>query len=198
MSSASSSSATAATSVNDVQSEFFRSQPKNWLFNKRKQKDDCAAAVCMQMTPTALINATVYTIPKSNQIYIDYSIFKSFAHPAIYCDIVDRIVQNFHDCSETYGSFDVHINLASLTVSGIERYREFIDTFITNCLQRNLEYSTKLNRMYLYNVPHILEAVSRMLSRMLDAEVMSKVVIYDKPESRDALEQLFNEKPHHH
>lgn len=184
--------AATSTSVNDIQTDFFKSQPKNWLFNKRKQKEDCAAAVCMQMTPAALINATVYTIPKSNQIYIDYSIFKSFAHPAVYNSVVDRILQNFHECCELYGSFNVHINLASLTVSGIERYRDFIDTFINNCLQRNLEYSDKLNRMYLYNVPNILEALSRMLSRMLDAEVMRKVVIFDKTQSRDAIEQLFN------
>ena len=183
----------AAYRLAELQREYYEQNRKN-LFFKKSQKQECSEMVCSRMNLEDLLNETFWVIPDTNKLFFDYTVFKNYANPGNFIAIIDKVLFYCSDCVEKYGSFEVHVNLAGFTVSAAERFKSIIDLFCRECLHRNQRYNATLDTMNLYNIPNMVDQLSRMLMPMIPIEVRPKMKLFRKPESAEALANLHNTK----
>lgn len=170
--------------VKDLQATYYSNNKKNTFF-KNKQKFDCASTVCSNIPIAVLMSNTVYIIPNTNNIFVDYTIFKLFANPDNFRSIVDHIIHNFSSCIESFPLMNLHINFESFTISSLERYLELIKLFCNECLSAHTKYSSKMDKMYIYNVPKTFDTIITMLKPFIAPSIYNKIVLCDSEQSRD-------------
>lgn len=177
------------TQVDSFKEQFFAHNKKK-LFFKNKQKMEIAQKISESFDINDLIKRTSFILPNTNKIYIDYTIFKLYANENNYEIILTHIIKLYMYCIETYNSFEVHVNLKSLTPSATEKYKKCIELF--NIMTSNCTISNYLTSWYVYNPPSMIDIIKHILIYVLDPIVMNKVVVYSKTESNDKMNQLFN------
>jgi hypothetical protein len=162
--------------IRDLQNQYYSSNKKNFFF-KNTQKLNCATAICDNIPIEDLISKTIYVIPDTNKVYLDYTIFKMFANPNNFNTIVEYIIKLFNDRINHYDDFQLHINLDSFTISALERYKVLIKQFCEKCLASNTRYSVKMDKVYIYNVPKSFDAIVTTLKPFIDPLVYGKLVL---------------------
>ena len=176
--------------IQRVQSDFYEQTPKN-VFFKTDQKFKCAQTVSSQINIDQLIHHTTWIIPGTNKVFFDYLVFKTYACPANFYFVVDKIVALCADCSNTWGSFEFHLNMDTFSISAVERYKSAIVLFSEECMRRNTGFVQTNSGMYLYNIPRVMDQVARMLKPIIDPGIYAKFVLLDKKDSLERLRQLF-------
>jgi hypothetical protein len=186
------------TNINDVidkveqlKRDFYAKQSKNTFF-KTRQKMELAAAVSSSMNIEELIQRTVYIVKDTNKVFLDYIVFKTYAHPSNYDVIVRYILQLLSYCIEKFGNFEVHVNMDTFSVSACHRYKTVIETYINECMKQDTPFSEKLIFMRLYNIPSIIDNIQKLLNPLIFEEVKKKIDFRDKNESPALLAHLFN------
>lgn len=172
--------------------EFYETTKKN-LFFKKAQKRDCAELISNRFDIVELMNHTFWIIPNKNILYFDYRIFRLYGHPDNYKNIIENVIRFCIWCVSEYGNFVISVNLAAFTVSGAERYRDFILRFCEECMKDGVPYSDKLLAMNLYNIPNSVDQISRLLLPLIPLEVRPKLQLYRKDNSDDQLKQLYED-----
>jgi len=162
--------------IKELQSQYYSANKKNTFF-KNTQKLNCATTICDNIPFEELIARTIYIIPDTNKVYLDYTIFKMFANPQNFSTINDYIIRLFNNRIEEYDGFQIHINLDSFTISALERYKVLIKQFCEKCLASNTRYSIKMDKIYIYNVPKSFDAIVGTLKPFIDPLVYSKLVL---------------------
>jgi hypothetical protein len=176
--------------IQRVQADFYEQTPKN-VFFKTDQKFKCAQTVSSQINIDQLIHHTTWIIPGTNKVFFDYLVFKTYACPDNFYFVVDKIVALCADCSNTWGSFEFHLNMDTFSISAVERYRSAIVLFSEECMRRNTGFVQTNSGMYLYNIPRVMDQVARMLKPIIDPGIYAKFVLLDKKDSPERLRQLF-------
>jgi spore maturation protein SpmB len=172
--------------ITELTTQFYDGNGKNFIF-KNNQKMECAMTITKDIGIEVLIQKTVYIIPNTNSVFIDYTCFKLYAIPDHYEKIVNYILSLFHYCIDNYGDFNIHINIDSFTVSAAERYKSIIDLFIKTCMIANRGYCAKLKAMYIYNTPQTFQNISKMFGSFADPMLKDKIIMYDKKNSAYSL-----------
>jgi hypothetical protein len=176
--------------ITNLRNQYYSDSGKNVLF-KNKQKMECATTICNSIGLEQIIDKTIYCVPNSNKVFFDYTIFKMYATPENYNQIVSHaLLQCRHKISEQ-GNFEIHINLNSFTVSACERYKDIIQIFCNECLRSNTRYSINLSKLIVYNSPNMIDAISRIILPFIDPIVRNKITLYSKTESHSLLSNLF-------
>ena len=175
-----------------VQTEFYETNQKNTLF-KKQQKYDCAKQVLSQIPLEQLLQHTCYHIPNTNRVYIDYTIFKTYASPEIFDTISKHIFSVCAYAQNTYVQYEVHLNINGLTVSAAERYKDLIISFCNQCLQHNTSFASTLEFFAVYYTPAAIEHIKFMFKPFVFKEVYSKFRFISKADSANALKDLFVE-----
>jgi hypothetical protein len=160
--------------IDDLQNTYYSTKGKNVLF-KNKQKMECASVVCENIPIEQLISKTVYILSDTNKLFFDYTIFKLFAHPTNFHYIVETVILFFNECIAKYSTFEFHINIESLTVSALERYKELIKYFCAKCAAANMRYSSKIENIYIHNCPKTFDNILTVLKPFIDPEIMAKI-----------------------
>jgi hypothetical protein len=168
--------------IDNIKNSFYQKQSKNIFFTS-KQKLNLANTVSQSMNLEDLINKTVYIIPDTNKVYLDYTLFKIFANPSNYEILVKYIVQLFTICIEKYNVFEVHVNLETFTVSACHRYKEVIEKFMNECMKHETIFTEKITIMHIYNIPNVFESMQKILSPLIHDTVKKKIDLHDKIES---------------
>jgi hypothetical protein len=176
--------------IEELTNQYYTDNKKNLLI-RSIQKMDCASQVTNQIGIDELIHKTIYLVPNTNNIFIDYTIFKTYAIPENYSKIVEYILKLFDYCIDNYGEYNSHVNLDTFTISAAERYKSIIECFLTHCISSNSEYSLKLKCLYIYNTPNTFQNISKILMKFIDPIVKKKFIFYDKKTSGDILRKLF-------
>ena len=179
--------------IEELTNQYYSDNKKN-VFFKSSQKMDCAAQVTNQIGIDELIKKTIYLIPNTNCVFMDYTLFKTYATPENYDKIVGYILALFDYCINNYGHYYTHVNLDSFTISAAERYKNIIECFLKNCMPSESEYSNKLINMYIYNTPNTFNNISKLLMPFVDPIVKQKIVMYDKKCSGELLINLLSKK----
>jgi hypothetical protein len=186
--------------VNDkimqIQNEYYATNSKKLVLGKNAQKREIAENVCGNVGIENMIRNTTWIIPYSNCVYFDYNMFKMFAHEKNYVTIVAEVMNLCRWCIHNYKKFSVHINLLGFSISAVERYKNVIELFCTQCLSNNENYSDYLEYIYLYNTPHFIENISRIMGGLIPPNVKEKVHKLNKQDSVDALKNLFSPNKH--
>ena len=162
--------------IDELQNTYYSTNGKNLLF-KNKQKMDCASVVCENIPIEQLIGKAVYILTDTNKIFFDYTVFKTFAHPTNFHYIADTIIYFFNDCVAKYSLFELHVNLESLTVSALERYKEIIKYFCAKCAAANARYSSKIENIYVHNCPKTFDNILTVLKPFIDPEIVGKIAL---------------------
>ena len=173
--------------LEQYKNEYYNENSKNVLF-KSKQKMDCAAKIAAQVSLEDLLSKTMYIIPNTNKVFIDYTVFKIYAHPGIYDKIINYIQGLFNICIVNYDGFEAHVDLKSFTVSAAHRYKDIIDVFYQTAFQNGTVYYKKLDVMYIYNTPTTITDIAKIF---LHPDVLPKVKTFSKDESPNKIKELF-------
>jgi len=176
--------------VTQLQNEYYKNDPKNMFF-KKNQKLDCAKHIESQFDLNDLIAETVYIIPNTNKIFVDYMILKLYANPDNYEIIINHMFELYNYCIEYYGNFEININLNSFSISAVERYKSVIKIFSDKCITKNRDYSLNIVQMKIYNTPFMIDSISKLIKPFIDYRIYDKIVMYSKEESVHLLRELF-------
>jgi hypothetical protein len=162
--------------VKDLHNDYYSNSQKNILF-KNQQKFNCASVVCQNIPIKDLISQTVFFIPDTNHVYVDYTIFKLFANPDNFKIIIDNIILMLHDRIISYNNFQLHINLNSFTISALERYRTLIKYFCDKCLASDTKYSKLMEKLFIYHPPKSFDAIVKTLKPFIDPQIYNKFTL---------------------
>ena len=141
-----------------------------------------------------MITKTIYVIPGTNKIYMDYTIFKLFAHPEIFDLIIQHIINTCRYLVTYYGSLEAYINLDSFTVSAAERYRGFIQQYCKNCLHENTDFAVLLTKLHILNTPSVIEMIVKIIKPVIDKNVVDKVVFHKKNEESNNIIKILHQQ----
>ena len=175
-----------------LQDEFYISSRKN-IFFKKNQKLKCAQSISDSYSISALVEHTCYLIPGSkNKIFFDYRVFKLYATPENYKDVIIRVMSLLDSAISTTGSYEFHINLTMFSATAAERYKSIVELFCRECINSHTLYSELLVNFYAYNTPSMIDMVTTILKRWTPPIIQSKLVLYHKNESVNKLSVLMS------
>jgi len=160
-------------------------------FFKRTDKMNSARMVSSQFNLNQLIESTIFIIPNTNKIYFNYLVFKTYANPENYIYFIEYLLYLFDYVIQMCGTFELHVNIQTFTISAAQRYKEIIELFCTKCLVSNTNYSHVIDKMYIYFPPNVMENIIKIISPLVDKNIRSKVVIHKKEESDAYIKSLF-------
>lgn len=169
---------------------YYTDNKKNIVFNKNAQKYDLAEKVCSEYGFDNLIRRTVYIIPNTNKVYMDYLVLKFIANPNNYAQIVNATFALCKHLIQTYGSFEFHANMDSFTVTAAERYKQMIELFCRDPGEDDIEFTKSLSRIYIYNTPSSINSMIQMVSHLFDPKILSIVVRHSKKDSPLLIQEL--------
>jgi hypothetical protein len=175
--------------IAQLQNNYYAMNQKKTFFAS-SQKNDCATTISKHLGINELICHTIYNIPNTNKIFFDYTIFKTYATEPIFETIVDRLMQTTEACIQTYGSFEMHVNWNTYSVSAHERYKKIYQMFTTSCTFSRFNFSDKLIKMHVYNVPAMIDTLTPIIRPFVDPKIIDKICLYTKKDSEYLLAQL--------
>jgi hypothetical protein len=170
---------------------YYINENKNSFF-KKNQKNECAKKVSESFPLDDMINKTIYVIPNTNKIFIDYTIFKLFGVEGNYDNIIEKVLFYYDELMIQYGGYEVHINLQSFSITSAERYKNIISLFYETSNKVNINYTKYLIGMYIYYTPSMMDIISKLLKPFIDPIIISKIIYIQKKESESSLKQLFD------
>jgi hemoglobin-like flavoprotein len=176
--------------ISKIQTDFYSSHRKN-IFMKTSQKSECAETISRQIPLEELIRNTIYIIPNSCSVYMDYPLFKTYVSPINYQIVVNHIFETINEVIRRCSTFEMHINLSTFTISAAERYSQIIQSFCNECCKNNTQYSELMNRMYIYNTPSMIQTISTIMVKYTADSIKLKTSFYTKEESQMKLNELF-------
>ena len=179
--------------VQEIQTAFYESSGKK-LFFKREQKFECADTISKSIGIDEMIKKTFYVLPNTNKVYADYSVFKLYATPDTF-DYISTMLLGILNTVSLSGSYELHINLDSFTISAYERYKQFITVYCNKCLSYESMPSILMSKMFIYNTPLFIDSISRIVRPMMHPDVPNRIVYYKKNESPILLLRLLTTTP---
>jgi hypothetical protein len=119
---------------------------------------------------------TIYIIPQTNQIFIDYPVFKTYVNSSVYDMIIQHLLQIIDTTLGQFQYFELHINMNTFTPTAAQRYIDIINLFINKCLNYPL-YINKLSQIYMYNAPKMFDQIMRLFSGIINDEIKTKITL---------------------
>jgi hypothetical protein len=171
-----------------LQEEYYSKNNKKFFF-KQNQKKECANKIIDNIDIQILFNKTIFIIPEKKIIYFDYTIFKTFITTDIFDSFLEYEYNLTNEWIKTIDSYQMHINIQSLSISAIERYRTIIDKI----LQRyppNFPNSLKMDKIFVYYTPNMMEQMLNFISPFI-SHLREKMIFYSKVDSPKYLSDLF-------
>jgi hypothetical protein len=174
-----------------LQNEFYNNSNKN-IFFKNKQKLNCATNISSLCDFNTLCSNTFVIIPNCNKIFMDYTVFKLYANPTNYNEIITYLCNLLQYCIDEYGNYEVHVNLDTFSVSSCHRYKDILQMYCDVCLNNSTDFNVKLIKVCLYNIPNVFDSISLILNPFIDKIVISKMVKFNKIETKQILDNNNN------
>jgi hypothetical protein len=175
--------------IKQLQSNFYSNTDKN-IFFKNNQKNQCATEISKQMDLQQLFDETMYIIPGTNKVFFKYTVFKLYANPQNYEDIVLNVLKLFRECIQIYNCFEIHVDLKTFTISAAHRYITLIQSFCNECLKSTTEFSVLATNLFIYNTPAMIDQMSQMLKPFVHVNMRHKIIFFSKDESPAKIDQL--------
>ena len=176
------------------------------FLNKNKNKQDLAISICSKIPLPHLLQQFSYIIG-TNIVFIDYMMFKHFAHSGNYLQIIQYIFANVENLLKRQHQeqqqlqqlqnntndetplppiqYEIHVNFNSFTVSACHRHLEFLRIFEDYSLQKFLK------NVYIYHTPVVIDHILKIASPFINKDVRDLMVFYRKgPESEQKMAEL--------
>jgi uncharacterized protein YlaN (UPF0358 family) len=129
--------------IDSLKNNYYTENKKNTFF-KNNQKFDCANTIVQQMNKTDLFNSIIRI--NENQLLVNYTMFKTIIHPDIYMDLIHFIFLQNETILQMYNTYDVIVDSKGLTMTGVERYKDFITTLSLEGQRNGKNFLQKLKK----------------------------------------------------
>jgi hypothetical protein len=183
----------AITNAEKLKESYYETHKKN-VFMKSSQKFDCARDICSKVDIVSLMDQTFWIVPNKNQVFFDYRVYKLYGNPDNFQLVIDNVLHMAKWCIREYGTFEIHLNLATFTISAAERYKPMIQMFCDICMsQTEVEYLKHLITMKVYNIPTVFEHISKLLLPILPPEIVPKMKLLHKSETLPIIAELYQD-----
>ncbi len=125
------------------------------------------------------INAVLATVitTENSMMYFNYAVFKTVATPEIYMNIVQYIFAKSDKLVQTYGTFQATIDFKGLTITGVERYKDFVSLLSQQGAVEGRNLLTHIDKMYVVNPPSMVMNIAKILLPLVDPSVKDKIVL---------------------
>lgn len=166
--------------IQSVQDQYYKEHTKNTFF-KKAQKKDCANRVVDEIGLNALIEKTMHYQEGTNILWLNYPVFKTFASDDVYEKLITYFVELLNYGKKYYNKVDIKINLDGLTITGMERYKNFIETSM-NVLSD--KYDHLIENCILLNAPtfthHLIRIFSTIIGQDRFTSLHTRLIVIDK------------------
>lgn len=160
--------------INSAKEQFYSGTPKNTFF-KKQQKFDCATSVMSGLNELDVFSNVF--IVKGDAILFNYPVFKTVANPVYYDKMADYLFEISSKIIDTYGSYTILVNCTGVTISGIERYKDFVSMVSKKGLVNNRNLLSKLNIVHIFNPPSFVDHGLKILIPLVDNNLWDKIKI---------------------
>lgn len=167
--------------ISELQELYYSTNSKR-SFLKKQQKNDCANHVSNLVGTNHMLNHCIYAFD-GYKVYIDYTVFKTFVCPENYNLVVDYFINVIQSIINTFGKYQLYINLQTFTISALERYRSFILLLSSRCAAEQLEPFIEI--FQIHNSPGFLTTTSNLLSPFMPDTVKKKMTFIHKNDSNN-------------
>ena len=176
--------------IENMKNEFYSNNKKPVLF-KAAAKSQIYSIISSEIGLVSLLSRSVFVIPNTNKIFFDYTIFKQYANPDNYLQIISFICDKIKSNVTTYGHYEVLTNLDTFSISACHRYKDVIQLFCEHCLNTNSEYSNELKTMYIYNTPYMFQQIAIILKPHVNPTILEKLVLINKADSGAVIQSIY-------
>ncbi len=159
--------------INGAKEQFYNNTQKNSFF-KKQQKFDCATSIMSNFDETEVFSRIF--VVKNNSIIFNYPLFKTIAHPQLYEKMSNYI---FEICSSLV-AYDLHIECTGVTVSAIERYKDFVSIVSKQGLANGTGLIKQMNIVYIHNPPSFIDYALQVIIPIVDASLWNKIQLVQK------------------
>ena len=185
--------------VNNYKNDYYSNNRKGMIF-KKTQKLDLAKNISNQFDLKTLITNSIFIIPNTNNIYLDYTILKLYIHPDNYNSLIDYIFYLQDDLIQQYKTYNIHINLDTFTISAAERYKSLIELYSKKCEDLCVNksedefYTNLVDKLCIYNTPNIIDTIITLLKPIIPPVINTKFHFETKQDSPKLIEKLLQQK----
>ena len=172
--------------IQEKQNEYYNNHTKKMIF-KHAQKSECANYVTTSTQIEDLIESTAFIVPRTNIVYFNYVVFKTYGNPENAKHLYKHIISLIESILSTYESFEFHVNLKSFSVSACQRYY----SMIVNSVETNQIFTEKLGKLIIYHTPFIIDQITGLLYNSVKTFLHKTEYVKDKSDER--ITQLFKE-----
>lgn len=109
---------------------------------------------------------------KENKVILNYIYFKNVAKDETYICILNYITNNIDQVLLTNNEFIVHVNMKNLTLTDIDKHKEFIQ-YISGYLKA--KYPQKLAKCYIYNASFVFSQIYNIICLFIDKDTQQKI-----------------------
>jgi hypothetical protein len=160
--------------INALKDGFYSENKKNILF-KNQQKFDCANTIVQTIDLDVLFNTIIQV--KENTFFFNYNIFKTIITPMVYMKFISFIFEINAKTLKDYLTYDVIVDCKGLTMTGVERYKDFISLLSLQGQKNEQNFLQKVTRIMIINPPFMVSNIGKILLPLMDKGVKDKIVI---------------------
>jgi len=175
--------------ITNIQNEFYTSKHKKMLI-KKDQKEECVEYVIQKLSLDQLMENTIYVIKNTNYVFIDYPLFKQYMSVTYHEKFIQHMSNTIRNVIMEHGTYEMHINLLSFSVSAVEKYYAVIHSFYEMCNQHETTFLMQLSCIHIYNTPMMIHVIKSMLSKLNMESIRGKTIFYTKEESPELLAKM--------
>jgi hypothetical protein len=144
----------------------------NSLFDKSTNTSELIISKIHACDINFILNGICYI--KDDALVIDYNFFKHFASTKTYDIIQHYFINNIDIILTKYDTFTVYLNMKSLTISQIDKHRNYLNHISLVLKER---YPDTLLKCYVYDAPFVFSQLYNIISMFLDRETLKKIQI---------------------
>lgn len=161
--------------IKQIQNDYY-STSKKTFFNKKQLKTGCAELITQNISLAELISRTVSILQDTNKIIIDYTIFKTYSSSSNYGKIIESLISKIISVIGTFGTFEIHLNLDSLTITGLDKHQSVFQLYYDTCCTMGLSYNNNhIDKIVIYNTPMIIHTLIPIIVKYTDPSIKTKI-----------------------
>lgn len=149
--------------IQSTQDNYYKDHTKHRFF-KKTQKLDCANKVIDEVGLNDLIEKTIYYQEGTNIIWLNYALFKTFATHEVCDELTNYFIELLEYGKKYYNKVDIKLNLDKFTITGLERYKHFIEMSMNRLSDK---YDNVVETCFLINAPYFTNQLIGLFSSII-------------------------------
>jgi hypothetical protein len=166
--------------IQTAQDNYYKDHTKH-LFFKKTQKLDCANKVIDEVGLNDLIEKTMYYQEGTNIIWLNYAVFKTFATDEVCDKLTNYFIELLEYGKKYYNKVDIKLNLDKFTITGLERYKHFIEMSMNRLSDK---YDNVVETCFIINAPYFTNQLIGLFSSIIGQQrfstMQTKLMVINK------------------